>query len=242
MKRREMQNVAEARRGSYLNERHLQEVLVAWNDEIEAGAKAIAKDFELPGGRRTKLARVVVRHLGWFDAAEARGLTWDDMIAVLAAAGARRKNGLPLSRGTLSSTVWRKRNEGAAGAKRPDRQPVRAGASNSVEQRTSSRSRPGPANPVLASPKRKASGGEAPATDMKSSQRVLGKTGIPRATAKSISTGRKRQSNANRHPDEQLERAKPPTGGRKQGTAPGSADVLAFMKRAAKLRQRHDDG
>lgn len=77
--------------------------------DIEAGARAFSEDLRLPGGRQKKLARVVERHLLWFDAAEAQGLTWDDMIAVLAAAGAKRKNGLPLSRGTLSSAVWRKR-------------------------------------------------------------------------------------------------------------------------------------
>lgn len=78
---------------------------VARNDEIEAGAKAIADDLNLPGGRRKKLARVVEDHLYWFDAAEARGMTWDDMIVALAAAGARRKNGTPLSYGSLSSAV-----------------------------------------------------------------------------------------------------------------------------------------
>lgn len=81
------------------------------NRDIEAGAKAIADDLKLPGGRRKKLARVVTEHLGWFDLAEARGMTWDDMIAVLACAGVKRDNGLPLSRGALSSTVWRKRQE-----------------------------------------------------------------------------------------------------------------------------------
>ena len=81
------------------------------NRDIEAGAKAIADDLKLPGGRRKKLARVVAEHLEWFDRAETRGMTWDDMIAALAAAGVRRDNGLPLSRGALSSTVWRKRQE-----------------------------------------------------------------------------------------------------------------------------------
>lgn len=81
------------------------------NRDIEAGAKAIADDLKLPGGRRKKFARLVADHLEWFDLAEARGMTWDDIIAVLAAAGVKRDNGLPLSRGALSSTVWRKRQE-----------------------------------------------------------------------------------------------------------------------------------
>jgi hypothetical protein len=84
------------------------------NRELETGAKAIAQDLKLPGGRQAKLARVVEKHLGWFELAEARGLTWDDMIAALAAAGVRGDDGLPLKRGTLSSTVWRKRNQGRA--------------------------------------------------------------------------------------------------------------------------------
>lgn len=82
------------------------------NRGIEVGAKAIANDLQLPGGRRKKLARIVVEHLEWFDLAEARGMTWDDMIAVLAAAGVKREDGRPLSRGALSSAVWRKRQDG----------------------------------------------------------------------------------------------------------------------------------
>lgn len=94
------------------------------NREIEAGAKAIANDLQLPGGRRKKLARVVAEHLEWFDLSEARGLTWDDMIAALAAAGVRRDNGLPLSRGALSSAVWRKRQESSVA---PGRSEERSG-------------------------------------------------------------------------------------------------------------------
>ena len=81
------------------------------NRDIEAGAKAIAGDQMLPGGRRKKLARLVGDHLTWFDAAEARGMTWEDMIAALSAAGVTRPDGRPLSVGTLSSAVWRKREQ-----------------------------------------------------------------------------------------------------------------------------------
>jgi hypothetical protein len=79
--------------------------------EIEAGAKAIAEDLRLPGGGLKKLARVVETHLGWFDMAEARGLTWADMSRLLFAAEAKGRNGRPLSVGTLYSTVWRKRED-----------------------------------------------------------------------------------------------------------------------------------
>jgi hypothetical protein len=56
--------------------------------KIKLGAKAIADDLHLRGGGRKMLSRVVADHLEWFDAAEARGLTWSDMIRLLSAAGA----------------------------------------------------------------------------------------------------------------------------------------------------------
>ena len=84
---------------------------MAKNNEIEAGAKAIAEDLRLPGAGLKKLARVVEGHLDWFDKAEARGLTWADMSRLLFAAGAKGKNGRPFPVGTLYSTVWRKRED-----------------------------------------------------------------------------------------------------------------------------------
>jgi hypothetical protein len=84
---------------------------MASNKKIEAGAKVIAEDLALPGGGRKKLARVVENHLDWFDAVEARGLTWSDMSRLLLTAGAKGRNGRAISIGTLSSTVWRKRKE-----------------------------------------------------------------------------------------------------------------------------------
>jgi hypothetical protein len=84
---------------------------MATSKEIEAGAKAIAEDLRLPGGGLKKLARVIADHLGWFDAAEARGLTWADMSRLLFAVGAKGQNGRPFSVGTLYSTVWRKRED-----------------------------------------------------------------------------------------------------------------------------------
>ncbi|MDU0954219.1 MAG: hypothetical protein E6614_02420 [Bradyrhizobium sp.] len=84
---------------------------MAKNKELEAGLKAMAEDFHLPGGGRMKLSRLVDEHLGWFAAAERRGLGWRDMTRALAAAGVTSGGGKPLSIGTLSSTVWRKRAE-----------------------------------------------------------------------------------------------------------------------------------
>lgn len=78
--------------------------------ELEAGLEAIAKDFVLPGGGRLRIARLVVNHLEWFDATEARGMTWQDMARAMAAAGVTDKHGKALSTGTLSSAVWRARD------------------------------------------------------------------------------------------------------------------------------------
>jgi hypothetical protein len=88
---------------------------MANNKELEAGLKAMARDFHFPGGGRKKLSRLVTEHLVWFDSAERRGMTWRDMITALAAAGVTGRSGRPLSIGTLSATVWRARSEEAAG-------------------------------------------------------------------------------------------------------------------------------
>ena len=85
---------------------------MARDKTIEVGAAAIADDLRLPGGRQKKLAKVVKSHLGWFDAAEARGMTWDNIAQLLSAAGANSEDGKPFTVGTLSSTVWRKRQVG----------------------------------------------------------------------------------------------------------------------------------
>lgn len=77
---------------------------------IKEGARRIAAALRSPGGQ-IKLARVVGAHLDWFGLVQQRGLSWDQMIRVLANAGATRENGLPFSRGHLSSTVWRARQE-----------------------------------------------------------------------------------------------------------------------------------
>lgn len=80
------------------------------DDAIKEGARKIAAALRSPAGQ-IKLARVIGRHLDWFDLVQRFGLSWDQMIRVLADAGATRENGLPFSRGHLSSTVWRARQE-----------------------------------------------------------------------------------------------------------------------------------
>jgi hypothetical protein len=81
------------------------------NRELEAGLRAMAEDFHLPAGGRKKLSQLVAGHLDWFDAAERRGMGWRDMIRALTAASVTSRRGKPLSVGTLSSAVWRKRAE-----------------------------------------------------------------------------------------------------------------------------------
>ncbi|MBC9880065.1 hypothetical protein G8O24_22290 [Bradyrhizobium sp. INPA01-394B] len=84
---------------------------MAKDKELERGLKAMADEFRLPFGGRMELSKLVAAHLDWFEAADRRGLKWPDMIRALAAAGINGRNGMPLSVGTLSSTVWRKRAE-----------------------------------------------------------------------------------------------------------------------------------
>jgi hypothetical protein len=92
------------------------------NKELESGLKAMAEDFRLPGGGHKKLSQLVAGHMHWFDAAERRGMGWRDMIRALTAAGVNGRGGKPLSVGTLSSTVWRKRAETEDVMSRADRQ------------------------------------------------------------------------------------------------------------------------
>lgn len=91
---------------------------MAGNRELESGLKAIAEDFRLPNDGRMKLSKLVAGHLAWFDVAERRGMGWRDIIRALTAAGVTGLGGKPLSIGTLSSTVWRKRSEAAEGVDR----------------------------------------------------------------------------------------------------------------------------
>jgi hypothetical protein len=73
---------------------------------ILKGAKAISDALHGPGGQ-IKLSRVIARHLAWFELVRSRDMTWDQIIKVLAAAGATRENGPPFTLGHLSSAVWR---------------------------------------------------------------------------------------------------------------------------------------
>lgn len=147
-------------------------VWVLTNKQIEAGAKAIAEDMMLPGGGRKKLARVVNDHLDWFDAVEARGLTWSDISRLLLAAGAKDRNGRAISVGTLSSTVWRKRSDAASPispASTRTRATVRASPRMGQAERTNvipskPSSRAGDRNSVVRTKRKHASKAKQPAT------------------------------------------------------------------------------
>lgn len=78
------------------------------DEDLIEGAQAIANDMRVGDARRLKLARIVDPHLDWFAQARARGLEWTDIIDVLFRAGVKRPDGRPLSRGHLSSLVWRR--------------------------------------------------------------------------------------------------------------------------------------
>lgn len=116
---------------------------MANNKELEIGLRAMVEDYHLPGGGRKKLSQLVAGHSAWFDAAERRGMAWRDIIRVLTAAGITGRGGKPLSIGTLSSTVWRKRHDVSdeAGHHRQDRA-RRPGSIQSVQGSLRDQKRP----------------------------------------------------------------------------------------------------
>jgi hypothetical protein len=189
------------------------------NKEIEAGARLIAEDLQLPGGGSKKLARVVHNHLEWFDAAEARGMTWSDMIRLLSAAGALGKDGRRLTVGTLSSTVWRKRAE-AESKKETTLQSAR-GTRSAKLGRVTTRLRPEKAvqNAVdRGSPAGdNCSSGKRPRKEHAASRKMATETHKPKNSPSAATRSRSET------PD--------------NPSAPKN-DVLAFMNRAAAARRR----
>lgn len=92
------------------------------DEELLQGAQAIADDVRVGGTGKVMLARVIDDHLDWFERARARGLEWTAITDVLFRAGVTRPDGRPLSRGHLSSLVWRKQK--STKAKAPPSVPV----------------------------------------------------------------------------------------------------------------------
>jgi hypothetical protein len=82
---------------------------MAKNKDIESGARIVAEDFKLPGGRRKAVAKLVRDHLNWFDTAKARGMAVEDILSLLTSAGATYQDGSSINVDTLSNALWRKR-------------------------------------------------------------------------------------------------------------------------------------
>jgi hypothetical protein len=79
------------------------------NEEIEAGAKVLAADYWLPGGKAKKVAKLVGSHPGWFVAALKRGMEpKENIIPILSSAGITNEDGSDINEGTLKSALSRK--------------------------------------------------------------------------------------------------------------------------------------
>jgi hypothetical protein len=185
------------------------------NSTLEAGLKRIADDYHLPGGGRKKLSQLVAEHLDWFDAAEKRGMGWRDIIRVLTAAGLAGKQGKPLSIGTLSSAVWRKR--------------VELKADDKAESLHTPRSHPPRPMPPL--PDKRPKHG-LPRQDVVLRKGVLDRKPAQESQA-SARIGRAASFG-------QLVSTKPLPSTPKAGTH-SNRDLLDFMNRARKARLRSDD-
>ena len=182
---------------------------MAKNREIEAGAKAIAEDLGLPGGGQKKLARVVESHLAWFDAAEARGMTWAGIARLLFSAGAKGRNGRPFSVGTLSSTVWRKREDAERNAE--------SGASPSKLRIRASLQEPLPQKGL-------SDRAEPPRKPRQSRQSTFGE---PEPRSKTVEKKKMKASK---------ERSLPAMSAKALPKGSSNRDLLAFMRRSAAVR------
>lgn len=193
---------------------------MATNKEIHLGARLIGKDSEFPGGGSKKLSRIVHDHLQWFDAAEARGMTWSDMIKLLSANGVVGRNGKPLSVGTLSSTVWRERAK-----------------DHSLEEETLAHSvlriRPVPMKRLTKLPKFESDA----QTETMSDQGKWASGGHPSGNQPAPRKGNRDLSKPQLRPATALTANSPsrPT------ASQSKKDVLAFMNRATSVRRRSDD-
>lgn len=184
---------------------------MAKNKDIESGARIVAEDFNLPGGRRKAVAKLVRDHLSWFDAAKARGMAVEDILSLLTRAGAIYEDGASINFDTLSNALWRRRNGTSAGPTKIDepqpRRPNKIASRRAVEptnvHKPAAKHRP--RQPVHATdPNRSAK----PGGDL-----VTG--GVP-----------------GKRPHARVHGEKPKS---------SSADVLGFMRRAAAIRRPRDE-
>ncbi len=190
------------------------------DQELIEGAQAIAQELMLPNGRRLKIAKVIDRHLSWFEAARRRGLEWDDIIALLFAEGVMRPNGQRLTRGHLSSLVWRKLNSAPVEAAAAEATTVRRPAKTSDAAR---RRKVGVRTESLKDDEQRQADSVAPLRS--TSKKPSGKTPIrrPLVDANGVRSNERAPSAASS------------LGGSK--SAEEKADLLAFMHRAAALRR-----
>lgn len=185
---------------------------MATNNDIEVRLRAIVEDFRLPGGGLKKIARLVANHLDWFEAAEARGMTWRDMIRALSAAGVSGREGKPLSVGTLSSAVWRERA-------------VRSGRTTDPDHGVET-------NKPRVTPQTK---------DRTRTDRARGPGRIPEPSSKPPLPKQVRRTGIERSLDNSKSVNPPARPQAINGNAaPSGSDVLAFMKHAASLRKRRE--
>ena len=184
---------------------------MAKNKDLESGARIVAEDFKLPGGRRKAVAKLVKDHLSWFDAAKARGMAVEDILSLLTSVGATYDDGSAINFDTLSNALWRKRNGASAGPTKMDEpQPPR---SNNVaggrvveptkRHKASAKYRPRePVNPI--EPNRTAKPGGDSVTGEVPGKRPHARVPVEKSKA-------------------------------------SSADVLGFMRRAAAIRRPQGD-
>jgi hypothetical protein len=183
------------------------------NQDIETGARLVATDFKLPGGRRKKLARLVRDNGGWFDAADARGMAVEDVLNTLTAAGATYADGSSIKLSTLSNALWRRRQT------EPVETSGTRAASTDLSHRKEGKKRAGKVTNTsqLASKQR-------PPRSPRPTDKL--------ASRKSIGDGLVVSSASNKRPQ---------VSARPKNAETSRADVLGFMRRAAAIRRSDND-
>lgn len=182
--------------------------------------------------RQKKLAKVVKSHLDWFDAAEARGMTWDDIAQLLSAAGANGEDEKPFTVGTLSSTVWRKREEAKNQAGSRNAPP--SAAVGRLPDRASQISSAGIARAAVEKQARH----ERPAGHDRAQ---IGVSVRRAATEKSsrVLAHRKRSGDVTQHAMREFPKSESLSS--LKGNSPFKAETLSYMKRAAAIRRAKTD-
>lgn len=201
---------------------------MAKNKDIEAGARIIAEDFKLPGGRRKAVARLVRDNPSWFDAALTRGMDVEDMLDTLTAAGATYKDGSAINYNTFSNALWRKREKAKKQRSRQDAFTSPPGEHG--HGRASQISDPGPVRAVDATRTRSGQTGEHGRAPIETAQ---GHAAAKRSSR--VSVRRKHSTEIPR----QAKRGKPrsESSSSLKGDAMSNTEKLSYMKRAAMIRR-----